>query len=238
MKILWVDPDNTYIAEMAAHFQDCALELRFSATKRAAMQHFLAFRPECALLEMHLPDGSGLEICRKIRAYSKIPILFLTADLSAASAVKAFTAGANDYIRKPCAFAELWCHLQKECAGCAALKSNEEEEIVIENLTVQIKSRRVFLNGETIDLTPIEFNILLLLTEHLNQTVPLDVFYEKLWCSSTLRETSRVLQAHISNLRKKMHFHKNCNIRITNLYGKGYGLSIEETCQRNSVNPP
>lgn len=238
LKLLWVDPDTAYIEDTAARFKEFPHALRRSATKHAAMQEFLAFQPECALLEMHLLDGSGLEICRKIRAYSKIPILFLTTDLSSASAVSAFNAGANDYIRKPCAPAELQCRLCKECIQSlsCAFPTEEESNITINNLTIQLKSRRVFLNGESIILTPIEFNILLLLTEHVNQTVPIDVFYEKFWNTPDLRETSRVLQAHISNLRRKLNFHKNCNIRITNLYGKGYGLSVDE-CRAASPSP-
>lgn len=224
LKILWVDPDQAYTSQLASSFGDFPKIIQHAVTKRNAMKELLIFQPECTILEIHLPDGSGLELCRKIRSYSYMPVIFFTFDLSSQTAIRAFEAGASDYVRKPCAPKELLYRVRKECA--VSLK--QEKEIKINNLIVQPKNRRVYLNGDQINLTPIEFNILLLLTEHVNQTIPIDVFYQKFWDNHALKETSRVLQAHITNLRRKLKFQKDCSIRITNLYGKGYGLSTDK----------
>lgn len=230
MKLLWVDSDVDAFEKLAPYFCRLQFQMEIAPSKRLAMQKILTFHPDCMISEYALPDGNGLDICYRVRAYSNMPFLFLTGAVSEKILLQCFEAGADDCLEKPCSPKELYVRIRRrmQAQTFQSAAADENEEVKINNLVIQIKSRRIFLNGKEIELTPIEFNILLLMTEHLNQTVPIDTFYKKFWSSEELRQTSRVLQTHMSNLRKKLKFNPCCNINIVNIYGKGYGLSVAE----------
>lgn len=225
-RILLIDSDRTLLEKNAIYFQTQGLETNCAYTKYDAMQRLLTFLPDALLLEYRLPDGCGLDLCRKIRAYSPIPILFLTCVTSEENAVQALRCGADDYIRKPCSPRELYHLIVRRLRTRPKDHSTAKDTLTFNCLTIQFKNRMVCVNGAAVDLTPIEFDLLLLLAENLNQTVSQASFYRNCWMSEELKETSYALRAHISNLRKKLNFQQNANIQITNLYGKGYRLQL------------
>ncbi len=162
----------------------------------AAVQH-----PDAAIIDLVLPDIDGVEVCRRLREWSEMPIIVLSAVGEEEAKVRALAAGADDYVTKPFGPRELIARLQ------AALRraSPEPDDAVIRAgaLKVDLAGRVVSLDGEDVHLTPTEFDLLRVLIRNRGRLITYRELLVSVW-GAGYREDTQVLRAHVANLRRKI----------------------------------
>ncbi|MEA2297032.1 MAG: two-component system, OmpR family, operon response regulator KdpE [Solirubrobacteraceae bacterium] len=158
-------------------------------------------RPEAAILDLVLPDGDGVELCRSIREWSSMPILVLSAVGDEDRKVQALEAGADDYITKPFSPRELVARLQ------AALRRAQpdpgEPVIEVDGLQVDLSSRVVRREGEEVHLTPIEFDLLRALVRNRGRLLTHRSLLQEVWGPAYVNDVA-TLRTSIARLRRKI----------------------------------
>jgi DNA-binding response OmpR family regulator len=157
-------------------------------------------RPDLIVLDIILPDGSGLDLCREIRAAADVPVLFLSALGENDDIVAGLRAGGDDYMPKPFDFNVLEARIE---ALLRRSTRKQPKELAFGNLKLDVESRRAFFGGTDILLTPKEFVILKLLAQNMNRYVRADEIYKAAWAMEALDDL-RAVRQKIYCIRKKL----------------------------------
>jgi two-component system OmpR family response regulator/two-component system copper resistance phosphate regulon response regulator CusR len=182
--------------------------------EEAASQRF-----DAIVLDLLLPGLPGLDVLRRLRAAGvRTPVLVLTALGAVEERVAGLNAGADDYLVKPFAFAELMARL--EAVRRRAL-DRPAAVMTAGDLTLDLTTRRVLYDGDEVDLTPTEFSILEMLMRHAGQVVTRKMLCEHLW-EADWEGTTNVIEVHINRLRKKLDSRDPPLIQTVR--GRGYAL--------------
>jgi two-component system KDP operon response regulator KdpE len=184
-----------------------------------------SFRPDVILLDLGLPDMDGIEVVRRIREWSDVPVIILSVRERENDKVAALDAGADDYLTKPFGVGELLARIR--AALRRSLKHADEPVFKSDELTVDLTMRRVFANGLEIQLTPTEYDLLRLLITHAGKVLTHSQILKQIW-GSAYQEQSQVLRVTISNLRKKIERDPSRPKHITTEPGVGYRLRIQD----------
>jgi DNA-binding response OmpR family regulator len=182
------------------------------------------------LLDVKLPDGNGIELCREIRTSTKlvaIPVLFLTAVEDGESEMEGLSAGGNDYLRKPYNI-DFLC---RKVANMLSLQAShahriisEQESFAIGPLRFELVSNQVFCNDKDLLLTQKEFAVLFFLAKNERKTLSSEHIYEKVW-GWPLKESVATFKVRMSNLKKKLSSETD-SVLIETTRGEGYCLTI------------
>ena len=175
-----------------------------------------------------MPGMNGLEMCRKIRAKSNIPIIMLSAKSTDLDKIVGLTGGADDYVTKPFNPLELTARVKSQLRRYTQLNPNAADqfassEITIRDLTINKDNHRVLVDGEEIKLTPIEFEILFLLASHPGKVFSTDEIFEKVW-DEKVYEANNTVMVHIRRLRGKLREESRENKIISTVWGIGYKI--------------
>jgi two-component system, OmpR family, KDP operon response regulator KdpE len=158
-------------------------------------------RPDAAIIDLILPDGDGVEVCRQLRSWSEMPILVLSAIGEEEEKVRALEAGADDYVTKPFGSRELVARLR---AALRRVPGDEEEPTVeVGGLRVDLASRSVSRDGEPIHLTPTEFGLLRTLIRNRGRLMTHRALLSEVW-GPAYGEDTATLRTHVANLRRKV----------------------------------
>ena len=176
------------------------------------------------LLDIMLPGTDGLEICRRLREVSNVPILLVSARRDDIDKIKGLGFGADDYIVKPFSPSELVARVIAHISRYERLTTSPKEELqVIEigSLKIDKKVRRVFVNSKEISFTNKEFELLTCLAENPDTIFSKEELFEKIWQYDSIGETSTVT-VHVNRIRDKL-FAADKNFEYVNtVWGKGY----------------
>lgn len=177
---------------------------------------------DMAILDVMLPDINGFEICKLIREKYNFPILMLTAKVDDVSKIQGLSIGADDYITKPFNPLELLARVKSALRRFYDYNENIKSDIIeINGLMLNRNNHKCFLFDEEIDLTPIEFSILLYLCTHKGRVISSEELFEKVWKEKYL-DCNNTVMVHIKRLREKLHEEpKNPKI-IKTVWGIGY----------------
>jgi DNA-binding response OmpR family regulator len=180
------------------------------------------------LLDIMMPGMNGLEMCRKIREKSNIPVIMLSAKSTDLDKIMGLTGGADDYVTKPFNPLELTARVKSQLRRYTQLNPNASSsfannEITIRNMTINKDNHKVIIDGEDIKLTPIEFDILFLLASHPGKVFSTDEIFEKVW-NEKVYEANNTVMVHIRRLRGKMKEDARENKIITTVWGVGYKI--------------
>ncbi len=180
------------------------------------------------LLDIMMPGMSGLEMCKKIRETSNIPVIMLSAKSSDLDKIVGLTGGADDYVTKPFNPLELTARVKSQLRRYTQLNPNASNqftsnEINIREMTINKDNHRVIIDGEDIKLTPIEFDILFLLASHPGKVFSTDEIFEKVW-NEKVYEANNTVMVHIRRLRGKMKEDQRENKIITTVWGVVYKI--------------
>ena len=181
---------------------------------------------DLVILDVMLPDINGFKLCQKIREKYRYPVIILTAKGEEVDKITGLTLGADDYITKPFHPLELVARVKAQLRRAGAYNtslSKEEEYYNIRGLEIFPDRHKVVLYGENIELTPMEFSILLYLCQHLNQAVTSEELFENVWGEKYLGNNNTVF-AHIAKLREKMHENARKPKFIKTVWGVGYRM--------------
>lgn len=217
-RILIVEDDPAIVELIVYHLEKEGHETLHAGDGRAALKAFEEHRPDLILLDIMLPELNGFDVCRRIRKTSTVPIIMLTAKDQEDDRVHGFQAGADDYVPKPFSPREL---LARIAAVLRRSHPEDGEELVSSELRLDLKRRRVTLKGETIELTPKEFDLLKALMVRRGEPLTRNELLEEVWGYEAAGGT-RTLDVHIRRLRQKIGDDPQAPLYIETVHGIGY----------------
>jgi two-component system KDP operon response regulator KdpE len=200
-RVLVCDDEHQILRALRVILRDAGFEALPASTMEEALDVAAVERPDAAIVDLVLPDGDGIELCRRLREWSGLPVIVLSAVGEEDAKVRALAAGADDYVTKPFGPRELIARLEANLRRTAP----EPEEAVIEadGLTVDLARRTVEVRGEPVHLTPIEFELLRGLARNRGRLMTHRDLLTTVWGPGYADDT-QVLRAHIANLRRKI----------------------------------
>ena len=179
--------------------------------------------------EIMMPGMDGIQMCRKIREKSNIPIIMLSAKSSDLDKIMGLSTGADDYVTKPFNPLELTARVKSQLRRYTQLNPNnnlgekDANEITIRGMTINKDNHKVTIDGEEIKLTPIEFDILYLLSSNQGKVFTTDEIFERVW-NEKVYEANNTVMVHIRRLRGKMKEDQRQDKLITTVWGVGYKI--------------
>lgn len=181
------------------------------------------------ILDIMMPGISGLKTCEEIRKTSYVPILFLTAKSKESDKLIGFMAGADDYLIKPFSYTELFARVRAllrrhQVYDREILQIQKEEWIETHQIRINSSKSIVFQQGNKIQLTEIEYKILLLLIQYPTKIFSLQNLYESIWEEPFISTSANTIMVHIRNLRTKIEENPQKPKIIQTVWGKGYRL--------------
>ncbi|QLQ11946.1 MAG: response regulator transcription factor, partial [Nocardioidaceae bacterium] len=187
-------------------------ESRVVARGDRALAEFRDYRPDVVLLDLMLPGRGGIDVCRDIRAESGVPIVMLTAKSDTIDVVVGLESGADDYIVKPFKPKELVARLR---ARVRRTHDVVPESVTIADLVIDVAGHQVSRDGKPINLTPLEFDLLVCLASKPWQVFSREVLLEQVWGYRHAADT-RLVNVHVQRLRSKVeHDPENPEIVVT-----------------------
>lgn len=217
-KVLVADDEKDVVSLLKDYFEmnDYIVITAYSgleAVEKAAL------KPDIILLDVNMPDGDGLSVCRKIRDFVSCPILFLTARIEDSDKISGFAAGGDDYIIKPFSITELGArvsaHIRRDHRVSA--KSNVR---FFGSLAIDYTAKTVSSDGMEIDFAKKEFQIIELLSVNCGQVFDKERIYEKIWGYDAEGDAS-VVAEHVRRIRAKLQKSGEEN-HIETIWGMGY----------------
>ncbi len=178
---------------------------------------------QLVLLDVMLPDLSGVEICRRIREITNIPVIFLTALSKDQDKIQAYRSGGDDYLSKPFSRAELLLKVESQLRRYQVYQGKDRGEQEAAG-RLYVENEKVYWNGSRIDLTDKEQKIVAFLWAHRGQVCSVADIYENVWQERYLATSSNTVMVHILNLRKKMESNPAQPALIRTIWGKGYQI--------------
>ncbi|MDO5522314.1 MAG: response regulator transcription factor [bacterium] len=181
-----------------------------------------------AILDIMMPGMDGLEMCKRIRETSAIPIIMLSAKSSDLDKIKGLSTGADDYVIKPFNPLELTARVKSQLRRFTQLNPSTHEavsgsEIVTEHLTISKEAHRVIAYDKEVKLTPIEFDILYLLASNLGKVFSTEEIFESVW-NEKMFEANNTVMVHIRRLREKIEMDSRNAQIIKTVWGVGYKI--------------
>jgi two-component system KDP operon response regulator KdpE len=222
LRILAVDDEPRYTWAIQSILEAIGYEVALAYNGQQALELALEFIPDLILLDVRMPDYSGYEVCRKIREYSNVPIIMLTALAEERDKVRGLDAGADDYITKPFGAQELLARVRALMRRVAfADRTSEGYMITVRDLTIDMAQRKVLLENKEIKLTATEYQLLIELATHPDHILSSEYLLESIWGVDYIAE-NHMLRQLIYRLRKKIEMDPRHPEYIVNEPGMGY----------------
>lgn len=223
-KILIVD-DEKQICTLIKSFLDKEQYMTYTAyDAESALDILGEIQPELIILDVMLPDISGVDLCLEMRRITQCPILFLSCKSEELDKIIALSAGGDDYITKPFQSGELIARVKAHLRRNRILSTPHKHVRIFEyeGLYVDLDSHQVLLDDAEVNLTPKEFDILAILIENPKRVFSIDQLFEMVWKTDSLEGDSRTIMVYISNIRKKIEPENRKVKYIINVRGVGY----------------
>jgi two-component system, OmpR family, response regulator ResD len=188
---------------------------------RSALERFDAARPDLVLLDLMLPEVDGLEVCRRIRTKSNVPIIMVTARGDETDAIIGLGIGADDYVTKPFSPRELVARVKAALRRAANPPTMSGDPLAFGSLTIRPDLRRVEVSGKAVDLTAREFDLLVFLARHPGRVFSRDELLDHVW-DWTYASDGGTVTVHIRRLRQKIEADPERPRFIKTVWGVGY----------------
>jgi len=225
-RILVVDDEEQIRRALKAILSTRGYVLEMAATGEEALLKAIDAPPDLVVLDLALPDRSGIDVCRELRAWMSAPILILSVRANEVDKIEALDEGADDYLTKPFSAGELLARIRALLRRAAALTS-PPPVVTSGDLEIDIARRRVAVKGEQIALTPTEFDILAFLARNADLVVTQKMILQEVWGPEWV-EDAQTLRVHVSNLRKKIEPHPGGPRYIITEPGVGFRFAAAE----------
>lgn len=223
-KILIVEDDMNILQLEKDYLEANGFEVETTTDGARGLELALNGNYNLIMLDIMLPSVDGMEICKRVRRVKNIPILLVSAKRDDLDKIKGLGVGADDYIVKPFSPSELVARVIAHINRYERLTSTPQDNgdiIEIDNIKIDKKSRRVFVNGIEINFTNKEFDLLTCLAENPNTVFSKDELFKKIWEYDSMGETSTVT-VHVNRVRDKL-FSVDKNFKYVNtVWGRGY----------------
>ncbi len=220
LRVLVCDDEPQILRALRVILREQGFEVVPAATAREALDTAALRRPDAAIVDLVLPDGDGVDVCRALREWSELPIVVLSAVGDEAEKVRALNAGADDYVTKPFGPSELIARLNAALRR-AAPGGDADPVATAGGLTLDLMAHEVRLDGEPVHLTPIEFNLLRTLMLNRRRLMTHRTLLTEVWGAAYAGDT-QTLRVHVANLRRKIERDPAAPRYITTDAGVGY----------------
>lgn len=199
--VLVCDDETQILRALRVILRDAGYEAVPATTGEEALDLAAVRRPEAAIIDLVLPDIDGVEVCRRLREWSEMPIIVLSAVGDEDAKVRALAAGADDYVTKPFGPRELVARLEAVLRRSAG--PPEDAVVRADGLEVDMAARIVRRDGQAVHLTPKEFELLRTLAQNRGRLMTHRALLTAVWGDGYADDT-QVLRAHVANLRRKI----------------------------------
>jgi two-component system, OmpR family, KDP operon response regulator KdpE len=200
-RVLVVDDEPQIVRALKVVLREAGFETAPAETVVEALDLAAVRTPDAAIVDLVLPDGDGVEVTRRLREWSEMPILVLSAVGEEEQKVRALEAGADDYITKPFGARELVARLQAALRRSA--RTEEEPTIAVNGLEIDLAGRLVRRDSDPVHLTPIEFELLRVLIRNRGRLMTHRALLKEVW-GPQYTEDIQPLRTHIARLRAKI----------------------------------
>ncbi len=225
-KILIVEDDNKIARFVELELRHEGYETETATDGRSGLARALSPEIDLVLLDIMLPELSGMEVCRRIRQESEVPIIILTAKGDVTDKVAGLDLGANDYMTKPFAIEELLARIRAVLKPRGRKAQTEAQILSYGELTVDAAARKVSFKGNPVSLTKKEFDLLVFLLKNKNRAVSRDELLSAVWDYDYAGDTN-VVDVYVRYLRQKIE--EPCGIRLLEtVRGVGYRIKDEK----------
>lgn len=225
MKILIIEDDLSLINGLSFAIKKQGYDLDIARTTFEADTIWADRKYDLVILDVSLPDGSGFDICRKIRETSKVPIIFLTAADEETDIIMGLDIGGDDYITKPFKLAVLLSKINAILRRSTDFNQTDTE-LNSNGITVQLLKGKVYKNGCHIDLTTSEYKLLCLFMENPDIILSAEQILSKLWDCDENYVDNNTLTVYIRRLRTKIEDNPGEPKMIATVRGMGYKWSV------------
>ena len=201
--VLVIDDESAIRRTLTAGLQARGYEVRTAVTGEEGLSVLATHPPDLVILDLGLPDLDGVEVCRRLRQWSDIPVIVLSAQGSDEWKVRALDEGADDYVTKPFSMPELLARVRVALRHHSARAIDDDPVLVVGDLTVDRARRRVTVGDREVDLTPKEFAFLEFLARWPGRVLTHRAILQEVW-GPTYSEETHYLRVYASQIRKKL----------------------------------
>ena len=217
-KVLVVEDEPKLASLVADYLKAGGYEAHWIENGLEVIPWVKANAPDLLVLDLMLPGRGGLEICKELRSFSDVPVIMVTARVEEVDRLIGLEAGADDYLCKPFSVREL-------VARVKALLRRPRVAAMPSGLIIDEVKHQVSLDGQAIDLTPVEFRLIAALAAAPGRVFPREKLLEKLYADHRV-VTDRTVDAHVKNLRRKLEEIRPGADLVRSIYGVGYKLEL------------
>ena len=223
-KVLLIEDDPAIRSLLRHYLRETPFRLLETSSLEEGLNAALEKRPDLVLLDLGLPDGDGVQVVRALREWSRTPIIIMSAKSDDQTKVEALDAGADDYITKPFSVTELLARL-RVAARHIDLRDTGEPVFESGPLKLDYSARQVWLNGEQVRLTPLEYKLLVTLTKHAGKVVTHRQLLSEVW-GAEYSEDAQYLRVYMGYLRRKLEPDPNAPRLLMTEHRVGYRLVV------------
>ena len=227
-RILVVDDDAALAEMLSIVLRNEGFEPIWCAHGDKAFAAFRDAKPDLVLLDLMLPGRDGVDVCRDIRAESDVPIVMLTAKTDTIDVVVGLEAGADDYVSKPFKAKELVARIKTRLRRTSGSEESDVETLRIGDLSISVDGHSVKRGATPIQLTPLEFDLLLALARRPWQVFSREVLLEQVWGYRHAADT-RLVNVHVQRLRSKIERDPEHPEIVVTVRGIGYKAGETES---------
>ncbi len=220
-RVLVVDDEKQIRRMLKAALEGYGYDIGEAATGQECVSQTLIFHPDLVVLDLGLPDIDGIEVIRRLREWTQIPIIVLSVREHEDDKIKALDAGADDYVTKPFSMGELLARLRAALRRTAGLE--DPPVLTFGELSIDLARRTVTVGGEEIKLTPTEYEVLKYLAQQAGRVVTHRQLLIAIW-GSNYQEESQYLRVYVGQLRRKIEADPSQPAYIITEPGIGYRL--------------
>lgn len=221
-RLVMIDDDAEVLAINQKYLTGAGFTVYTAVSPKEGILSIRKHHPDCILLDVMLPEADGYRVCRYIRSFSSVPVLFLTARGSEEDVVRGLTCGGDDYLVKPYSLRELKARVDLLIRRHSQFaKDSSGLVLAIGNLTIDKIAHKAFYREQDLCLANREYEVLLYLAEHPDR----DITFEELGCAlfGVYRESDRrSVMVNVSRLRKRFEGNYELENRIETVWSKGY----------------
>jgi two-component system, OmpR family, KDP operon response regulator KdpE len=221
-RVLVVDDEPHIVRGLKIILRSAGYEVESAETKSQALALLASRPPDALVLDLVLPDGQGVEVCKEVRGWSRLPILVLSAVGDEREKVRALDAGADDYITKPFGTDELLARLRAVLRRSVEVGGSPSVEVG--DVTINLAERRVTRREQEVHLTPIEFDLVRALAQQRGRLLTHRQLLREVWGPEYSRET-HYLRVHVAHIRAKLEDDASRPKLLITEPGVGYRLS-------------
>ncbi|WP_283616002.1 response regulator [Mycolicibacterium poriferae] len=221
VRVLVVDDEPQILRALRINLSVRGYDVVTVTNGNDALRAAADFRPEVVILDLGLPDMSGIEVLGGIRGWLNAPVIVLSARTDSSDKVQALDAGADDYVTKPFGMDELLARLRAAIRRAAASAETDEPVVETQSFTVDLAAKKVIKNGAEVHLTPTEWGMLEMLVRHRGKLVGREELLREVWGPAYAKET-HYLRVYLTQLRRKLEDDPSHPRHLLTEAGMGY----------------